>query len=176
MNHAFTHSDQRYAVEKYADLKAVPTGALVAWYNKLTGKETKKFSSREKGEAQVWSQLQKLEKVDAKADKRPTASASRPKTARAAKTDGERKVRQPVFAFSKEKTIKPPRESTKRFQVLELLRREKGATLEEITTKVWGDYEPELAKKTAYEATRLLHYQHGYGMKQDEAGRIHIVE
>lgn len=42
-------------VSTAADLAKVATPDLLAFYNETTGKATKKFASRAKGEAQVWA-------------------------------------------------------------------------------------------------------------------------
>lgn len=164
-NFTFKHGGEEYSIASKSDLKDIPNMSLVALYNKLTGKETKKFASREKGEAQVWRELERQQATAAvKAPQEPKA-----KKAPAAKATP--KVRQPRFVFKKDKEIKPPRETTKRHTVLTMLRRQNGATLAEIEQKVWpGD------RKTTYEAVRLLHFQHGFGLRQDEAGRIYVEE
>lgn len=82
----------------------------------------------------------------------------------------ERKRRGFRFVFPKKDEIKSCREGTKRAQVVELLSREEGATLEEIMAATgWS-------QKDAYEGTRLIHFYLGYGMKQDENGRVRLVK
>lgn len=82
----------------------------------------------------------------------------------------ERKRRGFRFVFPKKDEIKSCREGTKRAQVVELLSRPEGATLEEIMAATgWS-------QKDAYEGTRLVHFYLGYGMKQDENGRVRLVK
>lgn len=82
----------------------------------------------------------------------------------------ERKRRGFRFVFPKKDEIKECRAGTKRAQVVELLSRPDGATLEEIMAETgWS-------QKDAYEGTRLVHFYLGYGMKQDENGRVRLVK
>lgn len=82
----------------------------------------------------------------------------------------ERKRRGFRFVFPKKDEIKSCREGTKRAQVVALLSRPEGATLEEIMAETgWS-------QKDAYEGTRLVHFYLGYGMKQDENGRVRLVK
>lgn len=91
-------------------------------------------------------------------------------TAEPAPAKKERKRRGFRFVFPKKDEIKSCREGTKRAQVVELLSREEGATLEEIMAATgWS-------QKDAYEGTRLVHFYLGYGMKQDENGRVRLVK
>ena len=51
--YTINHDGKNFEIKTEADLHVVPTPALVATYNELTGKETKKFASRTKGIEQV---------------------------------------------------------------------------------------------------------------------------
>jgi len=82
----------------------------------------------------------------------------------------ERKRRGFRFVFPKKDEIKTAREGSKRAQVVALLSRPEGATLAEIMTETGWD------EKNAYEGTRLVHFYLGYGMKQDENGRVRLVK
>lgn len=167
-SHSFTHGPETYKVESAADLKDMPTSTLLAFYRKLTGKDTTRFASRDKGEAAVMRALDALAKETAKKDPRPTAGATKP--ARERKATGERKARNRRFVFKKDSTLKPPREGTKRHDLLQLLRQESGATEVEIQQTIgWTD-------KQAYEGIRLMHFAHGYGLAQTDDGRIKVVE
>jgi DNA-nicking Smr family endonuclease len=161
----FKHGPETYEINGPADLKNVPTPALLALYRKLTGKDTTRFASREKGEAAV------VRAMEAQAAPQPKKAAAKPaKAPRAPKAPSERKARTRRFVFKKDSTLKPPREGTKRYDLLKLLRQERGATEAEIQEKIgWTD-------KQAYEGIRLLHFAHGYGLEQDENNRIKVIE
>jgi len=51
--YTINHDGKNFEIKTEADLHVVPTPALVATYNELTGKSTKKFASRNKGIEQV---------------------------------------------------------------------------------------------------------------------------
>ncbi len=76
------------------------------------------------------------------------------------KSDGEKTRRGMRFVFPAEDAVKPVREESARGRALKLLRREGGATFNEIM-KVTGWNE-----KQAYEGIRLVHYYSGYGLAQ----------
>lgn len=81
--------------------------------------------------------------------------------------DHVRKVRPMRFVFARSNERKNPKQGTRRHQLLELLLQ--GATFEEVQEKInW-------TRKQTYEAIRLIHYAHGYGLRQDETGRIFAV-
>lgn len=92
---------------------------------------------------------------------------------------GGRKKRGMRFVFPKTDEVKKTREGTNRAKLIELLSREKGASFEECMAATWGprkDMSEEQKVTTTYEGIRLLHYYVGYGMRQDEAGRIYLVK
>lgn len=74
------------------------------------------------------------------------------------------------FNFPCEGKVKSPRETSKRAKVLELLSRPQGASHEEVMKAVGWD------RITAYEGIRLLSKHNGYGLREDDKGRIHAFE
>lgn len=153
-----------------ADLNDVSTAELLAFYNERTGKNTTKFASRAKGQAQVWAIIEaevadELVAIEA-AKAAPAASEeAAPVEKKARKSRGFR------FKFCKRDTIKTVKEGSKRYALLQLLKQEGGATFEECMAETgWN-------RKDCYEGIRLLHYYVGYGLNMDETtGKIWIVE
>lgn len=176
-------------------LAQLSTPALVTLFNKLATDHStdevalvKKFADRATAEKRVTALLEKtgmqvvsveggvptLAATDkpwtADADIDATRQAVEPTTAPApAPAKKERKRRGFRFVFPKKDEIKTARAGSKRAQVVELLSRPEGATLAEIMEATgWSE-------KDAYEGTRLVHFYLGYGMKQDENGRVRLV-
>lgn len=155
-------------------LNEVSTADLLAFYNERTGKNTTKFASRAKGMAQVWALVKdevnaELEQCLAELEAEVTAEAA--ETAEAPAEKKTRKSRGFRFKFCKHDTIKTVKEGSKRYALLQLLKREGGATFEECMAETgWN-------RKNCYEGIRLLHYYVGYGLNMDETtGKIWIVE
>lgn len=81
----------------------------------------------------------------------------------------ERKIRVPRFVFPLGPEIKAHRPGTARDKAVQVLSRPEGATFEEVAAATgWDKF------KKCYEGIRLLHFYLGYGMRQDEAGRIYL--
>lgn len=82
---------------------------------------------------------------------------------------GEPKSRKPFYRKPK-KEIKPHRPGTKRARVVEMLQREEGASFAEIMEETnWN-------RNQAYQGITLIHAYLGYGLTEDEDGRIRITE
>lgn len=161
-------------VTSEAHLNEVSTADLLAFYNERTGKNTTKFASRAKGMAQVWALIKdevtaELEQCLAELEAETTTKAAETTEAPAEKKT--RKSRGFRFKFCKRDTIKTVKEGSKRYALLQLLKREGGATFEECMAETgWN-------RKDCYEGIRLLHYYVGYGLNMDETtGKIWIVE
>ena len=58
-----TEQTAEHEIRKREDLEAVSTSALLETYNELTGKSTKKFASRAKGEEQVWKLIEEVDEA-----------------------------------------------------------------------------------------------------------------
>ena len=157
-----------------AHLSEVSTADLLAFYNERTGKNTTKFASRAKGQAQVWTLIEaevtaELEQCLAELEAEMAAGAVETTEAPAEKK--ARKTRGFRFKFCKRDTIKEVKQGSKRFALMQLLKQEGGATFEECMAETgWN-------RKDCYEGIRLLHYYVGYGLNMDETtGKIWIVE
>lgn len=98
-----------------------------------------------------------------------TATKKRTSKKTEAPSDG-RKTRKMNFTFPPESSVKPPRENCKRAKVLEMLKSPNGATHEEVMKAINWD------RITAYEGIRLLNKHNGYGLREDDNGRIHAYE
>jgi hypothetical protein len=87
------------------------------------------------------------------------------------KSGTESKTRQKRFWFKPMNTgIKQPAGKSRRMNCLQMLLSKNGATLEEVMSIIgWTE-------RQAYEGIRLCHYAHGYGLKQDDAGRVYAYE
>lgn len=157
------------------------------------GKETRvtRFSDAKTGIKRVWGVLEEYaaeEAADAgeqqapaveltEADKQQVKLEAQDRKAAEPKEPKARKPRGMRFVFPVGDEIKEVRPGTNRAKLVELFTTGKGVTFDEALAATWGakgDMDAEVAKKTCYEAIRLLHYYVGYGMKQDADGRITI--
>lgn len=150
-----------------ADLKALSSKELVAVYNELTGKATKKFASREKGLAQTWAALRIELKAQA-ATEEPTA-AEKPAPEKKAVGSGRRMT----FRLAPG-TVRDVRDTSKRAAVIKLLERPNGATFAEVQEATgWNE-------RQTYEGIRLVHFSAGHGLwdsvDADGAVRVRIVD
>ncbi len=132
------------------------------------GKMLEERSSPVTLEAKVQAQEAKMRALTPEEPKAKPAPAPRKKVEPRSTPQGPRKVREMRFVFPAKDEIKGHRPGTHRSTLVELLSREEGATFEECQKATGWD------KKTTYEGIRLLHYYVGYGMKQDDDGRIHL--
>ncbi len=115
-----------------AELAAAwPASRLVEIFNSLTGvTPVKKFADRKKAVARIWAELQKLGDPEAaqSADAAPEEAPAKKKASRAKKAPKPAK-----------KAAKPagngPRATSKTAQLIEMLKRAGGATLDQICTK-----------------------------------------
>lgn len=159
-------------INTHADVAALSAKDLLAVYNKLTGKSTTKFASKDKGVAQTWGAAKVALATSgegAKPAATPTAAPkATPKAPKAPKVKAEKKVRG-IFNVPADAEVQPHREGTKRAKVLEMLGRPEGATLEEVRKA--NDWDV----KTAYDGVRLIHTYLGYGLRTSAEGRIHLV-
>jgi hypothetical protein len=142
------------AIASKKDLNSVKTETLLETYNKLTGKTTKKFSSRAKGIEQLWAVIQ---------EKKSEVQVNTP-------VKGKKPFRF-NFNFPLGDEIRPPKEGSGRHQVFELLKVIGGVTFDEVMAKTgWS-------QQKTYEAIRLVHYASGYQIRQDATtGKIKVIE
>lgn len=97
----------------------------------------------------------------------PPKPAKTPKARKEKTEGGEARGRPRGFSFRfplANAGAKPPKESSKRFKVLQLLLRKDGATFEEVMK------ESGWKRTDAYEGIRLLHYANGYRLYTTEKG------
>lgn len=132
-------------VREPGDLWEWPTKKLCALYNELTGEQVKRFSSRTVAVDRTWKALARH---GAPANQEARAPKHRVLT----------------FEHEAAETQKPPREGSKRHVVLKLL--EAGTTVEEVMVEI------DSTRRYAIEHIRLLAKVHGYGLTQDEDGRV----
>lgn len=89
-----------------------------------------------------------------------------------------RKAKGFIFNFPPKPELKAHRKGTPgRAKLIELLHGTKGLTFDECLKATWAkraDMTPELQRRTTYEGLRLLHHYLGWGMRQDDEGRITI--
>ena len=170
-----------------ATIKSLDTKALLALYNKLTGKATTKFASREKGEAQTIGAAkvagaEEVNRILIKLGlkKAEAASAPAPKATpapKAAKALVEKKARGT--------NLLPPggspvacREGSKQAMLLDILSRPNGATMEELIAGLSGGNKP-WTEATVRSGFGWDMKQKGYGVKsvfaEDGTERFHIV-
>lgn len=156
-----------------AELDAMSTADILVHFNALAtskGRETtKRFADRASAIKRTLA-LQDLEGGGASAPKpkappppadKPKAAPEAGKTKKAKAEPKERKMRGMRFVFPVEREIKPVREGSKRYKLMQLLSTEEGATFEQAMKHTgWS-------RKDCYEGIRLLHYYSGYGMSHD---------
>lgn len=146
---------------------------LIKLHNELDpANPVKRFSSKDAGVKRVLALLAKAGNAGA-----PAPSASMPKreaaprpevteTPAAAPATGNRRK---VFNLAPRVRIKPHREGTKREAAIKLLSRANGGTFEEVQEACHWDY------RTTYEGIKLLHVHCGYGLREDDKGRIRLT-
>lgn len=159
-------------IHSRTDLGSLKTADLLALYNKLTGKKTTKFASRDKGEGQVWAAIKAAPAEAATSNKEAAAKPAvkdAPKSEPKAKAPRAKRQRSYKFNYEPDAEVQGHREGTKRAKVIELLSRPAGANFQEVRDATSWD------EKTAYDGIRLIHTYLGYGLKTAENGNIHLV-
>lgn len=78
--------------------------------------------------------------------------------------------RQVKFNLPARPPLRNYREGTKRHRLIQLLTRPEGATFDEIQEEIGWTY------KVAYENVKLLNDYVGFGLSEDDLGRIRIVD
>jgi hypothetical protein len=114
-----------------AELAAAwPASRLVEIFNSLTGvAPIKKFADRKKAVARIWTELQKL--GDPEAPQTPDVAPEEPTATKKA----SRAKKAPKPAKKAAKPAAGPRATSKTAQLIEMLQRAGGATLDQICTK-----------------------------------------
>lgn len=182
---AVEHADKIDAlvVKQPEDLDNLSGPQQVAVYNALVTELnkfgfslgfTKRFSDKAAARKRILFSLFDLFKARSEEAKKAPAAPKAKKEKAAPKA---RKPRGMRFVFPAFDEIKTVREGTNRHKLIQMLSSENGATFEECLAATWGqkkDMDEETQRKTCYEAIRLIHYYVGYGMTQDEEGRIKL--
>ena len=114
--------------------KDASLSALVGVFNTFTGvTPVKKFNSRDIGIKRIWAQCERMLGVEVPEAEEPAAAPARaPKAAKEAKPRKERKTKAEPAA---DQDAKGPREGSKTAQVIELLKRPEGVSLDELVKK-----------------------------------------
>jgi hypothetical protein len=127
---AFTTADN------LAELLGGDSKRLIAIYNSLTGiTPVKKFTSNAVASKRILAELDKLEPVPCQTAPGAGQAAQDATEQAPAKSEGTRKKKAPKAARKAEEAA-GPREGSKTSKVIDLLRREGGATLTEIMKKM----------------------------------------
>jgi hypothetical protein len=118
-----------------------PAERLVAVWNGLPGvKEVKSFKSAKAGVARIWERIQGLgeaaKPAEPKAKAGATAAKTTPAKGKAAKKASTAKKAPKAAKGAKTAMTSGPREGSKTAQVVAMLQRKNGATLEEIMEKM----------------------------------------
>jgi Protein of unknown function (DUF3489) len=116
-------------------LKPLSAATVVGIWNSLTGvTQVKKFASLDIAAKRIFKELQKLGGPDA--SEAAPAPKGKAKPAKATKTPKAAKKAEPAKpAAKKAKAGSAPRETSKTAQLIEMLKRPGGATLEEVMAK-----------------------------------------
>ena len=122
----------------------------------------------------------KPEEID-EAEPQPVVKQPKQKAKQKAKPQTEateRRGRQPSFNFPATDDAREPAPNTNRRIVFDMLARKEGATFDEVLAETWGrnrKMDEKTQRHTTYEAIRLLHSYLGWGMRQNDEGRIFLV-
>lgn len=169
-----------------AHLDTLSLQGLTDFYNEaavsLGDRQVKSFRDKPTalGRANVIRmRLEFAQKVDREQeeDAAPSKTAEKPavevekknESAKVKAETAERKRRGYRFVFAPRPVNeqRPPREGCRRRILFDLLDREEGTTHAEVMKAV------SLTERQAYEAIRLIHYVHGFGLRQDDTtGRV----
>lgn len=148
------------------DIKALNGRDLVDFFNELTGGSVKRFATRAAG----------LKRTLAAFDDNGTTAP--------AKTSGNRKVvktkidvvpvgdvaRKRRLTFPVKDFVKGHRPNTRRAQVIKMLSRDNGASVQQVMDAI-----PDWDYRTAFEGIKLIHGYTGYGLEEDDKGRIRLL-
>lgn len=178
-------------IQSEADLQDLSGTELLNLHNRYAPKDKQcaRFADKPSAIRRTWAVLQGQtadfeappEELEKQATRKEVQEAKKPplelveppappkvtKPKKEAKAEGESRGRPRGFSFRfplSNSGAKPPKETSKRFKVLELLLRKQGATFDEVM-EVSG-----WKRTDAYEGIRLLHYANGYRLWTTEKG------
>jgi hypothetical protein len=160
-------------------IKSLDTKTLLALFNKLTGKATSKFASRDRGEAQTLKAAEAHDNLEAiliemNIIEAPKAAAP----AKAEKAEGEKKARRGTNLLPPGHAPIACREGSKQAVLLDTLARPNGATMAELIDALSGGNKPwtEATVRSGFGWDMRLK---GYGVRSsfdaDGTERFHIV-
>lgn len=116
-------------------LKQLSAATVVGIWNSLTGvTPVKKFASLDVAAKRIFNELQKLGGPEAATEAAP-ALKGKAKPAKATRTPKAAKTAKPATKKAPKPAGSGPRETSKTAQLIEMLRRPKGATLEEVMAR-----------------------------------------
>lgn len=180
----------KFLQHTYAQTRTAATAVADKFLDEMTGPEllslhnlvasnlgrvgTKRFSDTKAALRRTWAILEEYDRVEELPDQGvpPEFEKAEAEYEKAAdpKPKVERKKRGMRFVFAPEDEVKQAREGTARAKALALLRRDKGATFEEVSKATgWNE-------KQTYEGIRIVHYYLGWGLREtvvDGKTRIH---
>jgi len=167
---AAADSEPRLAITSQAELAASPlaVGQLVELWNGFAGvvpfddlKPVRKFTDRKTAIARIWKAIQRLAPAPTAATGGEPGAQGAPKAAR------------PRRAATQDQKAAPAREGSKKAQIIELLRRPEGATLQALIKvtgwqahSVRGFLSGTLTKKMGHKVTRL---------KRDDGASVYLL-
>jgi hypothetical protein len=131
-------------------LSAMETSDILDAYNRLTGRDTTKFASRDKGIDQTLSVIHEMRK-----ERRVEAKAA----------EQENRAFRIKLPFNGQ--VRAPKANSKRAGLLDRMLDGKGITLEEAMSDFGWE------RKDAYEGIRHIHISCGYGIDQYPDGRVY---
>jgi hypothetical protein len=156
---AVKEGSKAHSVSTAADLASVPTPVLIAIVNKTKETPVAKFASKEAAQESAFGSLARV------------AEESAPRKAKA-KAPAQPRVPKPIAYEPRAKSdIKVVKAGTKIANIIDLLARAKGTTLEEIEKEGSKTGKPISARAwLGYDLNKVA----GYGVRE-EAGRLYIV-
>lgn len=150
------------------DVESLTLRELALVYNELSGSSIKRFGTKSSGVKRVWATVQAENAGPTKKNKDavPTKKSDPVPTRPGAEGVGRRKALQ----LSSKSEIKGHRDGTKRATAITLMKRTDGATFDEMMEATGWNY------KTCYEGVKLVNTYVGYGLQEDETGRVKITQ
>jgi hypothetical protein len=136
---------------------------LAALFREITGRTYAKTREMKKAEA---VQLVQALLTRVSAGEKPPLNPAPPRTG----LGGVSIKRTKKYALQFKGPVRPPKAGTKRAILVDVLSRPEGATIEECMMAIGND------QQTCDSNIRNLHVFCGYGIREDEDGRIHLVD
>lgn len=139
-------------VKERAELNELSLVDLTSLFNELTGSELKKFKDKKTAVNRTWKAIESW---------------------RERRSNGKGRARRPLNYPQKKATVDGIKrmDGTMYGAIFKLLSRKNGASLEEV-----ADLMKEMGHKPerALHSVRMMHRHFGYGLSEDETGRIRV--